>query len=109
MLAILAVVVSVLSGCLLLAPPAEAQVNWKQFSGTELRILNLEQPYSQGLAKLFPEFEKETGIKVSQETMAQLAVIQKIAVELASGTARCPNTPRGLGSSPSTSTCATPS
>jgi len=86
MYAIIAAAVTILTGCLLLAPPAEAQVNWKQSSGKELRILNLEQPYSQGLAKLFPEFEKETGIKVSQETMAQLAVIQKIGVELAGGT-----------------------
>jgi len=86
MYAIMVAAVSILTGCLLFGPPAEAQVNWKQFSGTELRILNLEQPYSQGLAKLFPDFERETGIKVSQETLAQLAVIQKIAVELASGT-----------------------
>jgi ABC-type glycerol-3-phosphate transport system substrate-binding protein len=58
--------------------------NWKQLAGSTITVLNLQQPYSQGLQAIIPEFEKLTGIKVQQETMGQLAVIQKINVELAS-------------------------
>jgi ABC-type glycerol-3-phosphate transport system substrate-binding protein len=59
-------------------------LNWKEFSGSKITVLNMQQSYSQGLEAQLPEFEKLTGIKVEQETMSQQNVVQKINVELAS-------------------------
>jgi ABC-type glycerol-3-phosphate transport system substrate-binding protein len=59
-------------------------LNWKEFSGSKITVLNMQQSYSRGLEAQLPEFEKLTGIKVEQETMSQQNVVQKINVELVS-------------------------
>jgi len=58
----------------------------KPYVGTQLKVINLEQPYSKGIDTFIPEFEKLTGMKVSQETMGQVAVTNKITTELAART-----------------------
>ncbi len=62
----------------------EAADDSKQFSGTEINILMLEQAYAKGFQQLAPQLEEETGIKAEVETLAQVALMQKVGVELAS-------------------------
>jgi ABC-type glycerol-3-phosphate transport system substrate-binding protein len=61
----------------------QKKFNWKEFSGSKITVLNMQQSYSKGLEAQLPEFEKLTGIKVEQETMGQQNVVQKINVEMA--------------------------
>jgi multiple sugar transport system substrate-binding protein len=55
----------------------------RRFAGTELNFIYFEQPYTQGLAQILPEFEEMTGIRVNIETLGEAATYQKIEVELA--------------------------
>ena len=63
-----------------------AQPDPRQFAGTQLNALYAEISFMPGLKKLLPEFEKETGIRVNLETMAEGAALQKAKLELATGT-----------------------
>ncbi len=50
-----------------LAASASAQVNWKQFQGTEVRFLMNKHPFTTFIEPKIAEFEKLTGIKVMME------------------------------------------
>jgi len=63
-----------------------AQPDPRRFAGTQLNALYAEISFMPGLKKLLPEFEKETGIRVNLETMAEGAALQKAKLELATGT-----------------------
>ena len=44
-------------------------IDWKQFEGTELNVLSLSMPVADVYAKLIPQFEELTGIKVHLDLM----------------------------------------
>ena len=62
-----------------------AQDDMRRFEGAELNFIYFEQPYTQGLADVLPEFEDMTGITVNIETLGEAAAYQKIELELAIG------------------------
>jgi multiple sugar transport system substrate-binding protein len=45
------------------------KIDWQQFKGTELNILSLSMPVADVYAKLIPQFEELTGIKVHLDLM----------------------------------------
>lgn len=61
----------------LLAVPALA--------GTTLRVVGVNHPYVDAIKNMIPEFEKETGIKVTLETYGEDQLGQKLTTEFAAG------------------------
>lgn len=61
----------------------EADIDWRQFSGTSLTVLSTEEPYQKGLRALFSEFEKLTGMKVKMDVIPWTARESIINTELA--------------------------
>mgnify|MGYP001298490019 CR=1 FL=1 len=59
------------------------EIDWRQFEGITLNILGHQRPWSEGLQRLLPEFEKLTGIRIEQDLFAENTALQRIAVELA--------------------------
>jgi ABC-type glycerol-3-phosphate transport system substrate-binding protein len=64
---------------------ALAEVNLRQFEGTELNLVYQNQGFIAALREIAPEFETLTGIKVNVETLSEAAAIQKMQLELATG------------------------
>ncbi len=78
---------TILGGALALscASTGSAEVNLRQFEGTELNLVYQNQGFIQALSDIAPEFEKLTGIKVNVETLSEAAALQKMQLELATG------------------------
>jgi multiple sugar transport system substrate-binding protein len=55
------------------------------FRGTTIRLIGEDYPPLQAISTLKTDFEKETGIKVEVEGYEAEAVLQKVALDLASG------------------------
>jgi len=55
------------------------------FAGTEIAVLTLNQSYATGIEDIVSEFEAETGIRVELEILAQQPLLQKVGIELVSG------------------------
>jgi len=60
-----------------------SSIDWKQFSGTELKVLSVDQPYQRGIRERFEQFKKETGIKVSMDIVPWTSLEQVINTEFA--------------------------
>jgi len=67
------------------AADASAQVNWKQFQGTEIRFLMNKHPFTTFIEPKIPEFEKLTGIKVVMEVFPEDQYRNKRTIELNAG------------------------
>jgi len=68
-----------------LAASASAQVNWKQFQGTEIRFLMNKHPFTTFIEPRIAEFEKLTGIKVMMEVFPEDQFRNKRTIELNAG------------------------
>ena len=64
---------------------ALAQVDWKQFQGTEIRFLMNKHPFTTFIEPKIPEFEKLTGIKVVFEVFPEDQYRNKRTIELNAG------------------------
>ena len=64
---------------------AWAEVNWKQFSGTKIRLLMNKHPFTTYIEKRLPEFEKLTGIDVVLEVFPEDQFRNKRLIELNGG------------------------
>src|SRR5512139_135972 len=64
---------------------ASAQVDWKQFQGTEIRFLMNKHPFTSFIEPKIPEFEKLTGIKVVFEVFPEDQYRNKRTIELNAG------------------------
>lgn len=69
-----------------LAPYLEANIDWRQVQGEEIKIIVLKHSHTTLLQELAPEFEALTGIKVTWEFVPPKQVRQKSTLDLASGT-----------------------
>jgi len=58
---------------------------WKQFAGTELNFISENTPPTAAIAADLAPFEALTGIKVSVTTLELTAMVQKVALDFASG------------------------
>lgn len=67
------------------AASAVAQVNWKQFQGTEIRFMMNKHPFTTFIEPRLPEFEKLTGIKVVLESFPEDQYRNKRTIELNAG------------------------
>lgn len=68
-----------------ISPWLNAQINWRQFSGTTLSVLANTQPAFRALEKKLPYFEKLTGIKVGFHVLPQARMRAVRRVDLAAG------------------------
>lgn len=57
----------------------------KKFEGTIIRYIAANHMWNDTIKPLLPEFEKETGIKVSLESYEENQLTQKLSIEFASG------------------------
>jgi len=64
--------------------PEKANINWRQFEGTELHYLGAQHPVTETLIKMAPEFEALTGIKTTVEEIGWDAFDQKRKLDIAS-------------------------
>jgi multiple sugar transport system substrate-binding protein len=64
--------------------PEAAKIDWKQFSGTQIKWIGGLHPISETLIKIAPEFEELTGIKVNVEQIAWQTFSQKFQLDLSS-------------------------
>ncbi len=71
--------------CVGMVSTTVAQVNWKQFQGTEIRFLMNKHPFTTFIEPKIPEFEKLTGIKVVMEVFPEDQYRNKRTVELNAG------------------------
>ena len=79
---------TVLAGSLTfgLVAGASADVDWRKYEGTELRLLYIGQSYFTGLQELAStEFEELTGIKVTIDAFSEAGALAKAQLELAAG------------------------
>lgn len=68
-----------------LATNASAEVDQRKYEGTEINVVYHSASFLPGLEKLIPEFEERTGIKVNIETLSEASAMQKVQLELATG------------------------
>ncbi|GFK94389.1 Erythritol/L-threitol-binding protein [Fundidesulfovibrio magnetotacticus] len=64
---------------------ARAEVNWKQFQGTEIRVMMNKHPFTTYIEPKLAEFEQLTGIKVVMESFPEDQFRNKRTIELNSG------------------------
>ncbi|WP_261403402.1 ABC transporter substrate-binding protein [Chenggangzhangella methanolivorans] len=57
----------------------------KPYKGVSIRVLDEVTPLQEALAKLVPEFEKETGIKVEYQLLGHMEVINRGQADMLSG------------------------
>jgi multiple sugar transport system substrate-binding protein len=71
------------------APAAEAAApaafDWQKYSGTTIRVMLNQHPWTTAIQDSFPEFEELTGIELVVETYPEDQFRQKSLVELSSG------------------------
>lgn len=68
-----------------LAPWQAAQIDWRQFAGSQLTVLGDAQGAFQALRPLLPAFEQLTGIKVGLILIQQEEMRKKLRTDLSSG------------------------
>lgn len=68
-----------------LAPWQAAQIDWRQFAGSQLTVLGDAQGAFQSLQPLLPAFEQLTGIQVGLILIQQEEMRKKLRTDLASG------------------------
>ena len=61
------------------------QFDWKRFSGTKIRFLMNQHPFTTFIQPLLPEFEQQTGIQVTFETFPEDQFRQRRLLEASSG------------------------
>ena len=61
--------------------PLNADIDWRQFEGTELRVVMTTHWFQAAIEEMLPEFEELTGIKVSMENYAESEFWNKLLVE----------------------------
>ena len=59
--------------------------DWKAHSGKTITFLMSEHPVLKGIRSVLPEFERDTGIKVKVNAMAEDVYFDKMEVALRSG------------------------
>ncbi len=69
------------------APTKVERFSWQNFGGQQVRLMMAQKQWPQIVAPRLPEFEALSGIKVAAETFPENQFRQKLAIELASGTA----------------------
>lgn len=74
-----------IAGLVMIANTAMAEVNWKQFEGTEIRFLMNKHPFTTYLEPKVAEFEEKTGIKVNLEVFPEDQFRNKRMIELSAG------------------------
>lgn len=57
-------------------------LNWRQFQGTNLRVLLVQSHWQQVIAKYLPEFEELTGIKLEAEILSQEQLWNRLETDL---------------------------
>src|SRR4051794_466266 len=57
---------------------AKGAFNWKRYSGQTINVMLNEHPWTDGLKKILPEFEKDTGIKVNLQTYSEELYFDKM-------------------------------
>jgi multiple sugar transport system substrate-binding protein len=62
-----------------------AEFDWRQFEGTEIRVLLNQDNWTKRIEPYFGEFEELTGIKLIAETYPEDQYRQKLSIELTSG------------------------
>ena len=75
------------SGDIDLKTPIEklVKINWKQFSGEKINVIGEQSPGNEAALKLVPEFKKLTGIDVTITMLPELALFDKMVLDLQSG------------------------
>ena len=68
-----------------LSPWQQANINWRQFAGSQLSVLADAQPAFMALRPYLPLFEQLTGIWVGYQNVEQDEMRQKRRLDLASG------------------------
>lgn len=68
------------------AGAAQAEIDWKQESGSKLNLLLISHPFVESLKPLLPEFTALTGIEVTFEELAEQPGFEKLLADLSSGT-----------------------
>jgi multiple sugar transport system substrate-binding protein len=81
-----------LAGCFLTIASAslvsaadQANIDWQQCKGQEIRIFVPTHPYIDAIRPLIPDFEKLTGIKVTLDEASEQEYFKKILLDLSSG------------------------
>jgi multiple sugar transport system substrate-binding protein len=67
------------------ASAAEANIDWRQFAGTEVKHIGGLHPITNTMAQMAPEFEELTGITVTVEETPFDVYTQKLAADIGSG------------------------
>ena len=62
-----------------------ADINWRQFEGTEIRLLMNKHPFTTFIEPKIAEFEEKTGIKVVMEVFPEDQFRDKRLIELNAG------------------------
>ncbi len=62
-----------------------AKIDWKQFSGSKINVIGEMSPGNEAALKLIPEFKKLTGIDVTLTMLPELALFDKMVLDLSSG------------------------
>lgn len=65
--------------------PTTADIDWRQFEGTELRLYMIQHMVTQAIEPHLSEFEALTGMKVHLETLPESDYNSKMLIELNSG------------------------
>jgi multiple sugar transport system substrate-binding protein len=83
----LLVVLMIISLCFVLFSStilAEDKVDWKQASGSEIKLLFVSHPFVESIKPLIPQFEEKTGIKVDLEVLSEGTAFDKLLMDLQS-------------------------
>lgn len=64
--------------------PEAANIDWRQFEGTEVHWLGFVHPFAVAVENMLPEFEALTGITVTMENVAWEVYLQKLTLDLGS-------------------------
>jgi multiple sugar transport system substrate-binding protein len=69
----------------------QANIDWQQFAGEEIRVMYSIHPYQDTVEPLIPEFEALTGIKVNFEKYPEQEYYDKLTVEMTGNAAAAPD------------------
>lgn len=61
------------------------KIDWRQFSGSKINVIGEASPGNEAALKLIPEFKKLTGIDVTLTMLPELALFDKMVLDLSSG------------------------
>ena len=65
------VALALLAALVLTASAQAAEFDWKKYSGSEITVLIVEHPVTDGIRELLSDFESETGIKATIQGLAE--------------------------------------